>query len=732
MSINWQVALIYPNGIADNIPADGITLSGNSGSNNQWVVTDDQGNILGLPGNFIGPDFDAAGAGICFVWNLAYEDGLEGLAMGNNVDQLVGCYDLSNSVQVTRNAPMGGTLVGGPFTFCVDGTADNIPADGITLSGNTGGNAQWVVTDDQGNILGLPGNFTGPDFDAAGVGVCFVWHLSYEDGLEGLVMGNNVSQFEGCYNLSNSIQVTRQTCGDMCTADGGTLTGGPFAFCVDGTADNIPADGITLSGNTGGNSQWVVTDDQGNILGLPGSFTGPDFDAAGAGICYVYHLSYEDGLVGLAANNNINQLMGCFDLSNFIVVTRNQPDGGTLIGGPFTFCVDGTADNIPADGITLNGNSGGNSQWVVTDEQGNILGLPPSFTGPDFDDAGVGVCFVWHLSYEDGLTGLAVNQFAGCYDLSNSVQVTRQTCGDMCSADGGTLTGGPFTFCVDGVADTIPANGITLSGNIGGNTQWVITDDQGRILGLPPSFTVPDFDAAGAGICYVYHLSYEDGLTGLAADNNIDQLAGCFDLSNFITVTRNQPDGGTLIGGPFTFCVDGTADNIPADGITLVGNRGTNSQWVVTDDQGNILGLPPSFTGPDFDAAGAGICFVWHLSYEVNQFAGCYDLSNSVQVTRNAPAGGTLTGGPFTFCVDGEADNIPADGITLSGNSGGNSQWVVTDDQGNILGLPPSFTGPDFDAAGVGICFVWHLSYEDGLTGLAAGNNVNQDWFSSR
>jgi len=106
-----------------------------------------------------------------------------------------------------------------------------------------------------------------------------------------------------------------------------------------------------------------------------------------------------------------------------------EVDGGTLVGGPFTFCVDGIADNIhgiadniPADGITLSGNSGTNSQWVVTDDQGNILGLPPSFTGPDFDDAGAGVCFVWHLSYDDGLTGLAagnnVNQLAGCFDLS--------------------------------------------------------------------------------------------------------------------------------------------------------------------------------------------------------------------------------------------------------------------------------------------------------------------------
>jgi len=66
-------------------------------------------------------------------------------------------------------------------------------------------------------------------------------------------------------------------------------------------------------------------------------------------------------------------------------------------------------------------------------------------------------------------------------------------------------------------------------------------------------------------------------------------------------------NGGSIEGGPFQFCVDGTADNIAPGSITLTGNTG-NSQWVVTDDRGNILGLPPTFSAPDFDAAGTGLC----------------------------------------------------------------------------------------------------------------------------
>ena len=64
-------------------------------------------------------NFDGAGAGTCLIWNISYEDGLEGLAMDLNTADLVGCYSLSNSIAVVRNQPEGGTLEGGPFEFCV-------------------------------------------------------------------------------------------------------------------------------------------------------------------------------------------------------------------------------------------------------------------------------------------------------------------------------------------------------------------------------------------------------------------------------------------------------------------------------------------------------------------------------------------------------------------------------------------------------------------------------------
>ena len=199
------------------------------------------------------------------------------------------------------------------------------------------------------------------------------------------------------------------------------------------------------------------------------------------------------------------------------------------------------ADNIAEGSITLANAGGMNSQWVVTDANGIILGLPPMPSAVNFDGAGYGTCLIWHLSYEDGLTGLEMGRAAadlqGCFSLSNSIEVVRNAA-DGCNANGGELFGGPFEFVVDGTSDFIPAGSITVANAGGMNTGWVITDDQNNILGLPPMPSAVDFDGAGAGVCYVYYIAYDSGLAGLESGQNLDNLEGCFSLSNFITVTR--------------------------------------------------------------------------------------------------------------------------------------------------------------------------------------------------
>ncbi|WP_343913541.1 hypothetical protein [Aquimarina litoralis] len=536
-------------------------------------------------------------------------------------------------------------------------------------------------------------------------------------------------------------------------ANAGEISGGPFEFDVDGEPDMVS--GITLDDTNafGTGSTWIVTDDQGLILGLPPTLAaveGVNFDSAGAGTCLIWYARYNGEISGLEMGMNANDVTGDFDLSNSITVIRNQvANAGSIEGGPFEFDVDGEADMV--SGITLDDTNafGSGSTWVITDDLGNILGLPPTLMaveGVDFDGAGAGTCLIWYARYEGDISGLEMgmnaNDVTGDFDLSNAITVVRNQV-----VNAGTISGGPYEFDVDGEPDMV--SGITLdsSNAFGDNGTWIITDDLGNILGLPPTLMDVEgvnFDNAGAGTCLIWYARYNGTVTGLEMGMNANNVTGDFDLSNSITVVRNQVvNAGTLSGGPYEFDVDGETDNV--SGITLDDTNafGDNSTWIITDDQGNILGLPPTLMaveGVDFDAAGPGVCLIWYARYNgtvtglemgmnANNVMGDFDLSNSITVTRNQVVNaGTISGGPYTFTVDGMPDTVS--GITLDDTNafGDNSTWIITDDQGNILGLPGTLAaveGVDFDAAGVGVCLIWYARYNGTVTGLEMGMNAN-------
>lgn len=449
---------------------------------------------------------------------------------------LLGFTSCENDDDVAMIVPEAGTLVGGPFNFVVDGTADNV--SGISIQGTTTGtNSSYVITDEAGSILGLPATLSdleGVDFDAAGPGVCLIWYIRYEEGLTGLSMGENANSLNGDFDLSNSLTVTRSA------LFGASLSGGPFTFIVDSTADQVSGISVDDSLVNGMNTTFVITDEENNILGLPTTLTdveGVDFNGAGAGVCLIWHLTYGDGLTGLTVGNNVSDFVGTYVLSNSVSVTRAS--AGTLAGGPFLFTIDDMPDMV--NGISVSENQDlMETGYVITDDANNILGLPPSLMdveGVDFNGAGAGVCLIWRITYEAGLTGLEVGEnvsgLNGTYSLSNSIEVTR--------ASAGTLSGGPFDFTVDGTPDMV--SGITVDENLDlMNTGWVITDDANNILGLPPTLTDVegvDFDAAGAGVCLIWRITYEDGLSGLMTGANVSGLTGTYDLSNAITVSRN-------------------------------------------------------------------------------------------------------------------------------------------------------------------------------------------------
>ncbi|MEM6319616.1 MAG: SdrD B-like domain-containing protein, partial [Bacteroidota bacterium] len=318
-------------------------------------------------------------------------------------------------------------------TICAgDGVADDIT---VALSGNMGDSSQWVVTDTALNILELPtGNVF--NFDGAGFGSCLIWHLSYEGTVGGLVVGQNAANLSGCFDLSNSILVIREGCSmDTCMVDGGVIaTTDTTTICAgDGVADDIT---VALSGNVGDSSQWVVTDTALNILELPNGNVF-NFDGAGFGSCLIWHLSFEGNVTGLVVGQNAANLSGCFDLSNSILVIREDCSMDTCLATPSqistsdatVFCVnDGQADSVR---VALTVGMGDVARFVLTDTALTILGISTA-TIYDFEGTAPGICLLWNLTYQNGLTGLTVGEkvqdLQGCFALSNSLTIIRQDC----------------------------------------------------------------------------------------------------------------------------------------------------------------------------------------------------------------------------------------------------------------------------------------------------------------
>jgi hypothetical protein len=643
----------------------------------------------------------------------------------------------------------GGTLTGGPFTFCIDGVGgDNIAAGAITVTGNSGANTQVVVTDDQGNILGLPPSFEAVDFEGAGEGTCLIWYLSYEGSVTGLEVGSNASDLAGCFSLSNSVTVYRQT------PDGGTVQiaggGDTFAFCAGQIMFDV--EHTTTAPNL---SYWyIITDDQNNILGFANSAetNSLDLSAAPPGTCRVWGWSYR-GLNDPVIGGPLSQLTDdpCETISdNFITVFREVPDGGsvTLINGETEYV--GTAGDIVVQ-VQHTTTAPNISYWyIITDDQDNILGFANSANTNtlDLSAAPPGTCRIWGWNYrglDDPIVGDPITTLNDdfCEAISQDfITVVRQAEGaNDCNVSGGTLTGGPFTFCIDGVGgDNIAAGAITVTGNSGANTQVVVTDDQGNILGLPPSFEAVDFEGAGEGTCLIWYLSYEGSVTGLEVGSNASDLAGCFSLSNSVTVYRQTPDGGTvqIAGGGDTFAFCAGQIMFDVEHTTTAPNL---SYWyIITDDQNNILGFANSAetNSLDLSAAPPGTCRVWGWSYRglndpviggpLSQLTDdpCETISdNFITVFREVPDGGSVT------LINGETEYVGTAGdivvqVQHTTTAPNISYWyIITDDQDNILGFANSANTNtlDLSAAPPGTCRIWGWNYR-GLDDPIVGDPI--------
>lgn len=714
------------------------------GPNLTWMVLDQQGEIILIPnGNMV--DFETLDNGLYAIYHLAFGDDLDGLALGNTLEDIEGCFDLSSRIVIVNNRLEGGFFETinneTSIQICSEGAAENIVE--LMLEGQVGLQTNYFLLSDSMEILevSLDPFFDLINTDAGNYSIVAVTHNGQ---LINAIPGNTLSQVRGCFAVSNSVNISKEF------ISGGTVTLNTRLFCL---SDSIPDIlDASVSNATGFFQQFIITNEDSIIIGLP---TLPiDLDGVIAGECIMWHLSSIEE-ISLQIDSRIDQISGeCFDISDPVAFSRQDNDAGLLtIGGSTSVdvCIaDGFADIAIVD---VNQSSGTNYTFVITDSV-NVVISSTDINLIDFSNAPVGICRVWGVAHDGSFSieegdELSNTLITECTSISSSfVQVNRvddgPACGIFpCEVSGGMIDLDRNNFCVgDGEPDIISGEIQEASGDF---MQIVVTGSDSIIVALLDSLSF-DLDTLGQGTCFFWNIASTDTIA-LSIGDNINNLNNtCFDISSGAPVARIQNNGGqlSLVNGltEINICV---ADSLSDILNVITSGEGQSYEYIITDESNVIISVQDS-TSVDFSNAPVGVCRIWGLAHNsvYDQMPGdtveifpsvgrCFDLSENF-ITVNRFDSGIACGeiscevdGGFidlfgsTYCVnDGVSDLVTGD---VQNAMGAVQQIIVTGSDSIIIDLPDALNF-DIDNAPAGICIVWNLASNDSIP-LMMGMNIN-------
>ncbi len=207
-----------------------------------------------------------------------------------------------------------------------------------------------------------------------------------------------------------------------CTVDGGTVatTSPRQNLCKGDGEPNIVQ--LTVSGNSGLGRFGLVTSPALDVVAIntTGTFNMETFPA---GNYFVGHISV-NAIGDLAGVTNVNQLSGCFDLSNQLSVSSFAINGGVITAnGPTTLCPGSLS-------FSVTGQQGPNFRWAVLNQTSTTVLLNNTTGNFNFTTLGPGIYRVVHAAYGPGVNIGAIDPQnpQGCIDPSNLITVTIQSC----------------------------------------------------------------------------------------------------------------------------------------------------------------------------------------------------------------------------------------------------------------------------------------------------------------
>lgn len=659
-------------------------------------------------------------------------DDVTGLEKGNVVSNISGCFDLSNdltiSLQHTTTTPS--TIFTNSATFlCLNDESPDIIEIGVDPG--VGPSTSWVVTDQFGEILHIRQNGTF-NFTQIPGDVNVIYNIKHDFGVTGIQIGGFLADLQGCYSISNPINIQK---GDN---NGGDLTvDGELEKIICLSDDVTPIVSMELQNNYGQSSRFLVTSLTGEIQLISSSPT-IDMSGLGRGKSLIYNASYTSGIRGIGIGENLNEIEGCIDYSNPVTINRELLEGGFIQTTSNSTLVDVCAGEGKVDliNVLLTNNLSTFNRFVVVDENNKIVSLPTN-SNISLEVGPTGNYYIYNLAYAANVDnvnlGVNLDDLNGCYSLSNAITVRRST------VDGGLLSfrseGTYFEACIS--TGDVQALTLNLEQN-SGNSIFVETNNQGVIQKIFQN-PIIDLSNVSPGQCRIYNVSYFD-VEGLEIEGNINNLSGCFSISNHVLIDKNEPVGGVLTDNngatEITLCKGNTTTELI--NVKLEGNIGQNSSWVLTDINNTIVSTA---VGPPFnlEANEMSVLKIYNISYEsglvglekgkrINQLTGCYSFSNPITVFKEeVEAYGLLVTDNFkserVVCVDDDSADIVELG-SVGDIMGDHFRYIVATENGIIEEIS-QVAEINFTQYPEGISYIYQISFLNGLSGLGIGKNIN-------
>jgi len=191
-----------------------VTSTGAVGTNQRWALVNATGAVVASRAGNSNFNLDIYPPGNYTIRYIRFENDvdLSGITNISQVGSLQGCFGIAaNAINLfLRAEPQGGTITPvGPTNLCL-GSGNAVVQ--VQLAGAVGENSRYGVADlSQGGLVLATQAGTSFNFNSYAPGNYRIVHLSYQQGvnLQGVQFA---SDLQGCYDLSNPVDITVSNC----------------------------------------------------------------------------------------------------------------------------------------------------------------------------------------------------------------------------------------------------------------------------------------------------------------------------------------------------------------------------------------------------------------------------------------------------------------------------------------------------------------------------------------